>query len=339
MIYSKGEILNFIKNTLGCKDEDITIAPLKASGNMTAKIEDGGEATLLEVVVRGKEYVLKMKSTAFENSVGIAMNYYDSEDFLESFNRGKYIFYIRNNYDRESKVYSAFSEIKEYLPKVYGAQSDDYRSILLIEKVEISRFPKNKELALVLKKLHAVYSTEEGAKKIGANLHEREDYLKATHLSRALLESIGKVYPTFPGKILDTARGVVEDYGALYDKMTNYRRVVCHGDCTINNMTTAPTLKLYDLELSTYNNPEFDLVSYLVHYPTKISKKEVEEFLFCYYGDEDYMSSKKEVLSLNLIIYFVTRFHAMMMISKKVDMPYMPTSIDNFIYLFQLFGL
>lgn len=335
MIYSKEEILSFVKTTLGC--EDVTLGEIATSGNMTARIEDGGELTILGATVGGKDYVIKMKSVAFETNVGDAMNYFSTSEFRESYEKGKYIFYIRDSVNREMKVYPAFSCIKESLPKIYGAQSDGKRSILLMEKLDISREQNHVALGMVLRKLHAIYPLESEARNIGANVHVREDYINAKALALRLIDSIERVYPTFPRPILERARKGANEFGALYDKMVSYPRCLCHGDLTANNMTTTPSVRLYDFELATYNNPEFDLVSYLVHYPTLLNKEIVEDFLCAYYEKNE--GIKKEVLSLNVLLYFITRFNAMMMISKRVNMPYMEVSIQNYIFLFDYFNL
>lgn len=337
MIYSKDEIKDFIKRVLNTRSE-VTLERLKATGNMTARLEDGGEETLLKAVVEGREYVVKMKSRQFESNVGDAMNYFGSEEFFKHYKKGKYIFYIRDSVVREQKMYSAFSVVKESLPKIYGAQSDKTRSIVIMEKLEISREPKDEELAELLKKIHGEYPRLEDAVKVGANVHVKEDYLQAKELSLALIESVKKVFPAFPNELLIKARKLAEDYGKTYEKMASFGRCVCHGDLTINNMTTTPSIKLYDWELSTYNNPEFDLVSYLVHYPTLLTDGEINRFLLAYYGDKETLENKKEALNFNVLLYFVTRFSAMMMISRKLDMPYMDTSIANYVYLASYLG-
>ncbi|MBO7178291.1 MAG: aminoglycoside phosphotransferase family protein [Clostridia bacterium] len=337
MIYSKEEIKDFIKSVLNVK-ADVSLARLKATGNMTARLDDGGEETLLNATVEGKDYVVKMKSRFFEDNVGHVMNYFDSPEFTASYNKGKYIFYIRDSVEREAKLYSAFSSIKASLPIIYGTQSDNNRSIVLMEKLEISRETKNEELGGLLRKMHSLYTREEDAIRLGANAHTREDYEQAKELSLNLIRSVESVYIDFPKRILSKAKEIVSDYGKSYDKMVSYPRCVCHGDLTINNMTTAKGIILYDLELATYNNPEFDLVSYLVHYPTLLTENEIKEFLTAYYGNESEIENKKEVLYLNVLLYFVTRFSAMMMISRRLDMPYMATSIKNYIYLFDYLG-
>ena len=58
MIYTTKEIKNFIERSVGGKD--ILFKKLNATGNMTARLEDGGNDTLLLVEDDGKEYVLKM---------------------------------------------------------------------------------------------------------------------------------------------------------------------------------------------------------------------------------------------------------------------------------------
>ena len=337
MIYSREEIKDFIRNALHTRGE-VSLERLKASGNMTARLEDGGEETLLKASVDGKDYVVKMKSKFFETNVGRVMNYFDSSAFTESYEKGKYIFYIRDNVAREIKVYPAFYSIRESLPIIYGAQNEENRSIVLMEKLAISREPKNVELGALLKKMHSLYTKEEDAVRLGVNVHGKEDYLSAKGLSLKLIDSVESVYNDFPKSILIKARKLVEEYGKTYEKMTSYPRCVCHGDLTINNMTTAQGVKLYDLELATYNNPEFDLVSYLTHYPTLLSEDDIKEFLCAYYGSESEIKNKKEVLKLNVLLYFVTRFSAMMMISRRLDMPYMETSIKNYIYLFDYLG-
>lgn len=337
MIYSRSEIAGFIKSVLG-DEGDYKLSPLVATGNMTARLEDGGEATLLSLVRGQEEYAIKMKSRLFEDNVLKAMNYYDDSSLEQGFSKGKYVFYIRDAFNREEKIYSALSAFGEYLPRIYGAQSDDYRSIILMEKLKISRAVKALEVITFLTRLHKFCTSEKRARELGANIPTKEDYLKAQDLSISLISNVSKAYANFPSRILNLALDGVKKYGELYDRVISFPRALCHGDCTAYNMTTEPILKVYDFELSTFNNPEFDLISYLVHYPTPLKESDVDEFLGCYYGEKDYLATKKEVLKLNLLVYFVTRFHAMMMIAKTLDMPYMEISIKNYIFLFDYFG-
>lgn len=332
MIYSVEEIKNFIARAL---PGEVTFKKMNATGNMTARLEDGGNDTLLLVEVGDKEYVVKMKSKAFDDNVSVAMNYFDSASFSEAFKKGKAIFYIRDSYDREGKIYKAFSELSDNLPKIYLEESDGTRSIILMEKLTISRKPKDVELALLLRKWHSLYTLEEDAKRVGANVHTKEDYERAEELSLKLFDSIERGYSNFPKEIIKEGMEYVKSYGENYLKGISFPRTLCHGDLTINNLTTEDGIVLYDLELATYSNPEFDLVSYLVHYPVDLSNKVVASFLNAYYGGG--FENKKEVLRHNLLTYLCTRFHAMMMITKKLHMPYMEQSIQNYIFLFNYF--
>ena len=331
MIYTTQEIKNFIERSVGGKD--ILFKKLNATGNMTARLEDGGNDTLLLVEVDGKEYVLKMKSKAFDHNVCGAMNWHDTDEFRRSFEKGKSIFYIRGSYDREGKIYKAFSSLKENLPIIYGSESDDTRSIILMEKLPISRITKDEEIARLLKKWHAQYPLKEDAERLGANVHTQNDYENATDLSLKLFELIEECYPNFPAKIIKTGREYVQNYAKNYLKGRSFPSTLCHGDLTINNLTTDGEIILYDLELATYSNPEFDLISYLVHYPTQLTNEIVERFLRAYYDGK----INEDALKHNLLTYLCTRFHAMMMITKKLHMPYMEQSIKNYIFLFDYF--
>lgn len=338
MIYTPDEIKSFIAKSLG--SSNVELLPLKATGNMTARIEDGGSDTLLTAAVYGKEYVVKIKSKAFDDNVCGAMNYLDSEDFKGYFQKGKAIFYIRDSYNREQRAYELLSDFSDYFPKIYGASSDGTRSIILMDKLTIDRTPKDRELAEIIYKIHSTFNSEATMREWSINIHTATDYISATALSNALLDGVELKYPTFPKKILGRAREFVSHYQENHEKMLSFGRCLCHGDLTINNLSTARGVKLYDLELATFNNPEFDLISYLVHYPTALDSEVVEEFLSAYYAQSaTTIKEKEDVLKHNLLIYFTTRFHAMMMITLRLNMPYMETSIKNYIFLFNYFAL
>lgn len=337
MIYEREELQNFIKGVLG--DGEIIFKPLHATGNMTARLEDGGAETLICVEHAGKEYVVKMKSVGFDKNVCDAMNYFDDDSFVEIFEKGKYIFYIRDSYDREQKIYSALKDYEQYFPKIYGASSDERRSVIIMEKLEVDRTPP-KDLPKVMSKIHSFCTSERVARELGANVHEKSDYENATELSLELLKNVGRARKDFPEYILEKAREFVLNYRDNYEKMLSFGRCLCHGDLTINNLTSATGTRLYDLELATFNNVEFDLVSYLVHYPTELNEEIVYDFLSSYYKESGFSLKEREsAIKFNLLLYLTTRFHAMMLISLKLDMPYMVTSIKNYIFLFNLFNL
>ena len=338
MIYSPQEITSFVSKCLGGLDVELSM--LHATGNMTARIEDGGSDTLLTAKVGDKEYVVKMKSKAFDDNVGATMNYYGSDTFKQYFDEGKSIFYIRDSYNREQRAYSILLSLKEHFPTIYGAESDGTRSIILMDKIEIDRSPKDDSLADVLYKIHSMPSSEETMREWGINIHTERDYINATALSKALLDGVSRAYPNFPKRIVSRARDFVANYKQNYQKMVGYGRCLCHGDLTINNLSTKGQIKLYDLELATYNNREFDLISYLVHYPIELNESIVESFLASYYNKMgNCIKEREDALKHNLLIYLTTRFHAMMMITLKLNMPYMETSIKNYIFLFNYFAL
>ncbi|MBO5776765.1 MAG: hypothetical protein J6R35_05275 [Clostridia bacterium] len=338
MIYTHEEIKSFIANCLSVPQEDIVFKSAQATCSMTARLEDGGSDTLLGIECGGKEYIVKIKSTAFDDNVCDAMNYLDLKEFNEYFSRGKNLFYIRDSYNREAKMYRAFGSIKDYFPKIYGSASDASRSILLMEKLKIERTPNDKEAAAFLIKLHSLYNRIEDAQALGANVHTAEDYVAATDISLKLIDYIELAYPDFPKAIIKAAQEFVYNYQSNFNKMTTYPRTLCHVDFTINNTTTAEGFKAYDLELATYNNGEFDLISYLYHYPIVLNDSCTNELLNAYYlGKNSTLSDNLEVVKLNVVLYFCTRFHAMMLIAKKLPMPYMGVSIENAKYLFNRF--
>ena len=63
-----------------------------------------------------------------------------------------------------------------------------------------------------------------------------------------------------------------------------------------------------------------DIISFLVHFHKPINNQTIERFLTLYYKGKP-TKKERESLSLNTLIYFTTRFHAMMLICKTDDKP------------------
>lgn len=338
MIYLKSEIIKFISTTLNVEESKIALTTLEADGNMTAKLEDGGSESLINVVAGEKEYVVKTKSNAFGKNVCDAMNYLKEQSFLEKFKKGYAIFYIRDNYNREEKVYKLIEKFSNYLPKIYGATSDSERSLILMEKLNICREVDIEKTANFLREFHSEFNGKKDiAVENGINIHTKLDYSSAKELSLTLLNYVEKAHPSFPKYIIEISKKFVKNFEENFEKIAKYSQTICHGDFTSNNVTfTGNAIKVYDFELATYQNPEFDIISFFVHYPKPITNQTISEFLKLYYNRKP-TKKERESLSLNTLIYFTTRFHAMMLICKNVSMPYMETSIKNYISVFDYF--
>ncbi len=337
MIYSKSEIIKFISKSLNIEEDKISLATLEAEGNMTAKLEDGGSESLINVIAGEKEYVVKTKSGVFSKNVCDAMNYLKEQSFLEKFKKGCAIFYIRDNYNREEKVYKIIDKFSNYLPKIYGATSDSERSLILMEKLNICREVDFEKSANFLREFHNEFNGKKDiALKNGINIHTKKDYLCAKDLSATLLNYVEKAYPNFPKYIIEICKKFVKNFEDNFEKIANYSQTICHGDFTSNNVTFNNRITVYDFELATYQNPEFDIISFLVHQPKLINNQTISEFLKLYYNRKP-TKKERESLSLNTLIYFTTRFHAMMLICKNVSMPYMENSIKNYICVFDYF--
>ena len=337
MIYSKNEIINFITTTLNVDASKISLTTLNADGNMTAKLEEGGSDSLILVKVDSKEYVLKTKSNAFGKNVCDAMNYLQESSFIEKFKKGYAIFYIRDNYNREEKVYKIIEKFSMYTPKLFGAISDNNRSIILMEKLDICRDVDLEKASSFLRKFHSEFNNKKDlAIENGINIHTKEDYSNAKDLSLTLIDYVEKAYPSFPRYIVETCRKFVKNFEQNFEKIAKYSQTICHGDFTSNNTSYGNSFKVYDFELATYQNPEFDIISFLVHYPNLVNNQTIERFLTLYYKGKP-TKKERESLSLNTLIYFTTRFHAMMLICKNVSMEYMETSIKNYISVFDYF--
>lgn len=350
MIEDKNSLRLGAAKLLGLEAGRLIFEPLKVIGSMSGKIEDGFDGSLfcLRDSVTDTSYVVKMKSASFTENVGAAMAPEGYPGFEEAFKRGWGVFYIRDSYKREMGVYSGLEPgLKRYIPKYYGSVLSGDTAAHVMEKLEIVQCPVNIDAAArFIAKLHAKYLNDlASAKRLGANIPVLSDYENAREMSHMLLEGAAKIYPSFTADIVRVMHGFACDAENNYRLLNDFDRTLCQGDYCVKNMSfIRGGAVIYDWELATYNSPQFDLASFLVHYPDRIDESIINGFLNTYKRESECLGNTQgamfeDGLRFNIMLYMATRFHAMMNISAKVDMPYMPTSVGNWLYLFKYFRL
>lgn len=347
MIYSKEELKQMIAAKLKLCESSLESVPINIKNSMTSKLEDDNSDSIFRFFNKdsGIYLVAKVKTNAFIDNVGLAMNYYKDAKFAEEYARGNSIFYTRECFRREKYVYEQIdSSFAKYVPQYYGSIESGNNCVYIIEYLDICQQAVDLEAAAVfIAKLHVKYlNSMEDAIKMHINIHTKYDYTNAKNLSMMLLHNVESLYPDFSRKALIDLRTFVLAFEENFDKLSSERRTICHGDFCVKNMTFLPIgIKVYDWELSTFNNPEFDLSAFLVHYPTCLNEKIVSSFMDSYLKCYNSLTVNKisaiklrEMLRFNVYIYMTTRFNAMMNICQFVSMPYMKESIYNWQFLY-----
>lgn len=348
---TKKELIQAVASFFDEDDASVCFLPMNISGSMSSKIEDGLDESIfrLKFLNTGKTVIAKLKNNSFIANVGETMNVFESETFREKYAKGYGLFYTRDCYRREKYVYSLLdASLHQYLPKYYGSIDVGKKECLhLMEDLEICHSPIDKKQIIdFLSDLHIRYMSDSiSAIKMCINIPTIEDYENGISISHELFGNIRKLYPDFPEKIL---KELVFFYGnpeGMFTELHSFPLTVCHGDFAVKNLTFLRNrLSVYDWELATFNNPEFDLVSFLIFYPDALDDKTVNGIIDGYCnrilqkrGMKAFDYNVKNAIGFNVKLLMCSRFHAMMNIATRVDMPFMRTSIKNWLFLYRRF--
>lgn len=347
---TKAELIRHVANFFGTSENMVEVQPLEVKNSMSSQIEDGLDGSIFRLYLKeeNRSVIVKMKNKSFINNVGETMNYFSSQSFRESYAKGFGLFYTRNCFCREKFVYALLDEnLKRFVPRYFGSidVSED-ECLHLLEDLQINQYPVNVDhLVDFLSALHLTYwNNSSVTEKMMINSPTVEDYKNGSAISHVLFENVRKLYPTFPSDILEELESFSSDGDKMFKELNFFPRTLCHGDFAVKNLTFLENQAVvYDWELATFNNPEFDLVSLLVFYPDKLDDELIESVCNRYY---DKIKSKKvlhydtnSALLFNTKLLMGSRFHAMMNIAMKVNMPFMELAIQNWICLFRHFSL
>lgn len=349
---TKKELISVIAQYFGKDEELLRLLPINVSGSMSCQIEEGLDGSIfrLQFTDSGKTIIVKMKNNSFIANVGETMNYTNSQKFRNNYLNGYGLFYTRDCFCREKYIYTLLDKsLIRYVPKYYGSiDVSDQECLHLMEDIDIIQNPVNNDyVSDFLSDLHSVYYNDfSSAKSMIVNMPMVEDYRQGVLLSRDLFDNIKNIYLDFPRDILESIRLFYEAPNQMYKQLLSFPRTICHGDFAIRNISFLKNqLAVYDWELSTFNNPEFDLVSFLTFYPDDLTEAIVDSVLKGYY---EKMKKKrcvtrieydvKKALLFNTLLLMCTRFHAMMNISMRVNMPFMNKAIGNWLFLYIFFA-
>lgn len=353
MTISEEQSIDFLAQTLD-KDKNKLVKIINATkDSLVSKLQNDKEnnETLLtfEDTVTQKRYFIKTKSRSFKANGGKLMNIHSSPDFEKAYSKGWPIFYIRNHLEREALIYKKIDEsLKPYLPILYGSAIIRNGSVMILEHININQENINlKSITNFLSILHSKYYLHaDKAKEMKINMHTLKDYKNAQPLLCIMQDLIKNEYPIFKNVIEKDLSEFLANFENNYKKAFRDNLTIAHGDFSIKNLSFTDRLYVYDWELSTYNNPEFDLITFFVHYPQPLTKEIITTFISDYHKACNELGVIKkgidnltEYLKINLKLFFVIRFSSILLICKSIKMDYLNSMIQNWLFMYDfLFG-
>lgn len=241
-------------------------------------------------VVNEIPVVLKLKSADSEIlNVGTGLAKLSGEDRLPGlFETHINIFGFENSHIREIEFYRlAGDAVLSFCPKVYGTRIEKEREIFALLMEDISSCSHldtvndpskwdDESMKVVLEdlaSLHAVYLGRESElpKEIGLLAIDRDSLLAGKDLLLELTHYNARRFPEMVTKDCERAiLAFLEDLPGALEAMEKGPRTLTHNDFNTRNIGlrakgNAPRLVVYDWELPCIQNPQRDLIEFLVY--------------------------------------------------------------------------
>ena len=269
-----------------------------------------------------KEVLLKSKSRNIIKN-GIKLLNHDNDMYLlYLLTRYHKVLSFDKNYIRELKFYENIdTKLKEYTIPCYGCYKNSLQSKYLIFMKEIKdglEFDKSyiyKILDVIIKFHKQYYGKKECCDTYKLNYYTNHDY----KISRRLLSYIFHKFDTenktyFSSKKLEKIENFLENIH-IYHKNLPKHLSLTHNDFTARNIFfLKDAVLIYDWELACYQNPEHDLIEFLIFELQRFDDNEVRELIAYYKNNlfsalninmqnEDY----KRILKFNTLEYIVNK--------------------------------
>lgn len=187
------------------------------------------------------------------------------------------------------------------------------------------------------------YNDDNSARKLGLNIYTPNDYKNAKKCIYGLYNSRHKENIKLYGEKKDRE---ISDFIDNIDKIIakySWHRSFTHNDFSTRNMFfDKGRFLFYDFELSCYQNPEHDLVEFLMYDLGSFTDKEVKELIEYYKRglrqggveilDEDYY----KLLVYNAFEFVVNRLSMTKTINERAELDFAKLSVPNSIRLLKI---
>lgn len=187
--------------------------------------------------------------------------------------------------EREIFIYSNIdSKLKKYFINFYGYTKKHGDSYMVLDYIENNNKINHKKIIDALIEIHTFYYGKDYiVNTLKLNNYTPNDYKRC---KRALMKMFKKLDNNMFSKTrLSNIENFILNIDGYYNKYS-YHKTLTHNDFSLRNIfVNNNTLYFYDWELATFQNPEHDLVEFLIYNLKNMADDEILETID-YYRDK-----------------------------------------------------
>ncbi|MDD6395686.1 MAG: phosphotransferase [Firmicutes bacterium] len=296
----------------------------------TVTFADGGKMTV----------ICKYKSKNIIINGAMLLNYNNDPRFYAYALRSRKVLGFDNSHFREIVFYQNIDDsLKKHLVEIYGSCRDDRKNLYITAMRELkNNIPLSRNVIYrimdAITDFHAFYYNDHSAvDRLKLNEYTTKDY----RLNKPLLRII------FHGSDENNVRIFGEEnYSRLTHFLENiddfHSKLPCHNTLTHNDFSPRnifwdeESVHIYDWELACYQNPEHDLVEFIIMTMSDLSDADILEWMQCFMrllsekadvtiSDEEY----RRIIEFNIMEYCVNRMSVLRAANRRLKLEF----IDN----------
>jgi hypothetical protein len=307
--------------------------------------------------------ILKLKTSDTEIiDVGIGLAKLSGEDRLPGlFESQLGVFGFNRSHERELSFYShAKREMLLYCPQIYGSYKDasknayavlmeDLSSLTHLDTINRPSLWDAESIRTVLADLagmHLVYMGrfKEIPKEIDINCYTEKYLMPAVELLSELTSYNARRFPELLTKQIEKVYlAFLDNIPGILNEMQSFPMTLTHNDFNVRNIclrrpgSVRPRLVLYDWEVPCWQNPQLDLVEFLIYcLPGNATRGSFGRYITQYMKNLEALSGRtfdkkiyEKVLYLNAIKLAVIRFNLYLLGHNVLKFPYMDRVYGN----------
>ncbi|MCP4131571.1 MAG: phosphotransferase [bacterium] len=308
--------------------------------------------------------VLKLKTNDSEIiDVGTGLARLSGDDRLPGlFESQNHIFGFENSHIREIEFYrNVKPEILAFCPEIYGVRSEPGRELFAILMEDLSECSHldtvnnpslwdERSITTVLEDLasmHSVYLDrfEDIPSIMNVNTLNTDEFWGAVNFLRELTGfNASRFDHLLPEHCVSLFRDFLNNSIENLEKMHDFPMTLTHNDFNPRNIclrhtTEKPRLVIYDWELPCFQNPQHDLIEFLIYsLEENAEMDEFEKYIFFYMEKLEEFSGRKfspeefmKVLYLNALEIGVTRFNLYLLAHNIVKFSFLERVYGNLV--------
>lgn len=187
------------------------------------------------------------------------------------------------------------------------------------------------------------YNDIEAARRLGLNIYSPQDYRRAKNCIYGLYDSRKEEGIKLYGeKKNDEINNYISNIDRIMEKYAHHRSFTHNDFSTRNTFYDENGVRLYDFELSCFQNPEHDLVEFLMYDIQSLTDSEVKELIRYYRqglrrgGIEIDDKEFRELLICNAYEFVVNRLSMTRTINANVELDFAKVSVPNSVRVLKL---